>query len=121
MSDLKRYNVADLLNNVHEVESDNGEYVRYDDVAPLLAEHDTTPVDAAWLNLQAKTLIVGQHPSYRTYWCFHPCVEVRKLGDEIRLELMIAGNLSVIDNPTRKQVLAALRLFSGQGEASKND
>ena len=42
MSEIQRY--GQEWDNVIEME--DGEYVRYEDVAPLLAERDPTPVDA---------------------------------------------------------------------------
>jgi len=103
MMEIKRYEI-DYIEN----ESPEGEYVRYDDVSPLLAERDPTPVDAEWLDgvMESKACYVRNWVSpdgrVQIEWGHWVWLQIMSKHGEVESE---------IKNPTRGQVLTALRLF----------
>lgn len=117
MSEIKRYypmlrtsyDRGEPRSRVEMEELDRGLFVLYADVAPLLAEHDTTPVDAEWLDRvmgPRKRDVMG-----RDYW-EKGGFALHDWHDRSGLRIIVGHSVD-IQNPTRGDVLTALRLFKG--------
>lgn len=130
--EIKRYDMeyhyyAGVMESAEMEERSQGRYVLYEDVAPLLAELDETPVDKAWLENMFSSMLVGSYPNYKTVWAIAPGVDVEEsciqlecaiIAHENDTEIVLKTVGHEIAKPTRRQVLTALRLFGGQGDGT---
>jgi len=93
-------------------ELSSGEYIRYDDVSHLLAERDPTPVDAEWLDgaMGIHKVIEGIDGQILVWEGMFIAVWMYDSG-LTALEIMGEEFPSSPGDPTRGDVLTALRLF----------
>lgn len=116
MSDIKRYEANwdyDYGDTVSEpvVEAGNGEFVRYEDVADLIAEHDPTPATKEWLD---DVFTEKQQFTNFTAWDSGRVSVLIYQSGNVALEIEDCGFVNPVGVVARGDVLTALRLFKGK-------